>query len=55
MIGDTEHRRMPRSYVGVPILERRRGASAWSRSTSDERENAFGESDVRLLQTLAQA
>ncbi len=52
-IGDTETAQLPGSYVGVPILkgEEAHGVIA----LYAEKENSFGDSDVRLLQTLANA
>ncbi len=52
-IGDTETTDLPASYVGVPILkgDEVHGVIA----LYGEKENAFGDSDVRLLQTLANA
>ena len=47
------HADLEKSCLCVPLLSRRRGARAHQRSQTCEREHAFSESDVRLLQTLA--
>src|SRR5207248_403158 len=52
-IGDMSAGRAARSYVGVPILKADEAIGVVV--LYGEREDAFGDSDVRLLSTLANA
>src|SRR5271169_44967 len=52
-IGDTKVSESPRSYLGVPILKGEEAHGVIALYSANE--DGFGDSDVRLLQTLANA
>src|SRR4029077_19646079 len=53
LIGDASTPERPRSYVGVPILKGDEAVGVVA--LYGTKENAFADSDVRLLQTLSNA